>query len=175
MVAGSHWRARGKSGLQRTGWSVTPTGRKVRESATENRPPRATVLVARGKGETVRQELTSSWGDPAGLANPTRSKVKQGAGGPLPDRRGRVRSADDTRVGRWRRRAIAALDKWPSVGSQEPPPTAGYRTRLTGLLRGPFPTVVAAPRLAGLSATGRPPAVFRPSIACRPAGCVSAP
>lgn len=32
--------ARGKSGLRRTGWSVTPTGRKARESATENRPPR---------------------------------------------------------------------------------------------------------------------------------------
>src|SRR6266850_1387230 len=31
---------RGKSGLHRTGWSVTPTGRKARESATESRPPR---------------------------------------------------------------------------------------------------------------------------------------
>ena len=31
--------ARGKSGLHRTGWSVTPTGRKARESATESRPP----------------------------------------------------------------------------------------------------------------------------------------
>src|SRR4051812_24492320 len=31
---------RGKSGLQRTGWSVTPTGRKARESATESKPPR---------------------------------------------------------------------------------------------------------------------------------------
>jgi hypothetical protein len=33
--------ARGKSGLRRTGWSVTPTGREARESATENRPPMA--------------------------------------------------------------------------------------------------------------------------------------
>ena len=30
---------RGKSGLRRAGWSVTPTGRKARESATENKPP----------------------------------------------------------------------------------------------------------------------------------------
>jgi len=31
---------RGKSGLPRTRWSVTPTGRKARESATESKPPR---------------------------------------------------------------------------------------------------------------------------------------
>ena len=35
-----------------------------------------------GKGETVRQERTSVPGDRGGLANPTRSKVEQGAGGP---------------------------------------------------------------------------------------------
>ncbi len=39
--------ARGKSGLHRTRWWVTPTGRKTRESATESKPPQ-------GKGETVR-------------------------------------------------------------------------------------------------------------------------
>ena len=31
--------ARGKSGLLRTGWSVTPTDREIRESATESIPP----------------------------------------------------------------------------------------------------------------------------------------
>ena len=31
---------RGKSGLHRAGWSITSTDRKVRESATESRPPR---------------------------------------------------------------------------------------------------------------------------------------
>ena len=31
--------AGGKSGLHRTGWSITSTGREVRESATESRPP----------------------------------------------------------------------------------------------------------------------------------------
>ena len=31
--------AGGKSGLHRTGWWVTPTDRKVRESATESKPP----------------------------------------------------------------------------------------------------------------------------------------
>src|SRR5439155_20454605 len=46
---------RGKSGLHRAGWWVTPTGRKPRESATENRPPTAPSRKARGsgKGETV--------------------------------------------------------------------------------------------------------------------------
>jgi hypothetical protein len=34
---------RGKSGLRRAGWSVTPTGRKARESATENKPPNGCV------------------------------------------------------------------------------------------------------------------------------------
>jgi len=29
----------GKSGLRRAGWSITSTGREVRESAAENRPP----------------------------------------------------------------------------------------------------------------------------------------
>ena len=42
----------GKSGLLRAGWWVTPTGRKTRESATENKPPAcqgflATVRVKR--------------------------------------------------------------------------------------------------------------------------------
>ena len=57
--AGDHWpaerfhdlSARGKSGLLRTGWSVTPTGREARESATESKPP---FDLSRGKGETVR-------------------------------------------------------------------------------------------------------------------------
>ena len=41
----------GKSGLRRVRWWVTPTGREVRESATENRPPAGKLA---GKGETVR-------------------------------------------------------------------------------------------------------------------------
>jgi hypothetical protein len=43
--------AGGKSGLRRARWWVTPTGREVRESATESRPP---VRRLTGKGETVR-------------------------------------------------------------------------------------------------------------------------
>ena len=44
----------GKSELRRARWWVTPTGRKARESATENRPPMAPVRRGTGKGETVR-------------------------------------------------------------------------------------------------------------------------
>lgn len=44
--------AGGKSGLHRARWSLTPTGREVRESATENSPPNDRKV--RGKGETVR-------------------------------------------------------------------------------------------------------------------------
>jgi len=39
MVAGSRKRVGGKSGHRRTGWWITSTGRKIRESATESKPP----------------------------------------------------------------------------------------------------------------------------------------
>src|SRR5947209_19854794 len=78
---------RGKSGLHRAGWSVTPTRGDSRDSATESRPPHR---VRCGKGETVVQETTSARGDPRGSANPTRLKASQEAvdGGP-PELRGR--------------------------------------------------------------------------------------
>ena len=41
LVLAVRARARGKSGLRRTGWSITTTGREARESATENIPPMA--------------------------------------------------------------------------------------------------------------------------------------
>ena len=52
--------SRGKSGLHRTQWWVTPTVREDRESATENIPPRRRSSAVRlgklrrGKGEMVR-------------------------------------------------------------------------------------------------------------------------
>ena len=47
---GNRWApaSRGKSGLHRTGWSITSTGREARESATEKKPPTPV-----GKGEKV--------------------------------------------------------------------------------------------------------------------------
>ena len=36
----------GKSGLHRTGWSVTPTDCEIRDSAAESRPPMALVVSA---------------------------------------------------------------------------------------------------------------------------------
>lgn len=44
--------AGGKSGLPRTGWSITSTGREIRESAAENKPPKSPL--GNGKGEKVR-------------------------------------------------------------------------------------------------------------------------
>ena len=38
-----------------------------------------------GKGETVRYERTIAGGDSGGSANPSRSKAKQGSGGPSDD------------------------------------------------------------------------------------------
>jgi hypothetical protein len=73
---------RGRSGLRRAGRWATPTRGDPRESATENRPPpeaSADVGAVGGKGETVVQETTSDRGDPAGSANPARSKVKKPA------------------------------------------------------------------------------------------------
>ena len=86
-----------------------------------------------GKGETVREELTSRPGDRSGSANPIGSKAKQeedrnvfrdGAarGGPPRTR---------FRVGCSRPRAIWVLEKWsPSAASR-----GGHRTRLTGPLQ----------------------------------------
>ena len=38
-IAGAGLGTRGKSGLQRAEWSVTPTGRETRASAAESKPP----------------------------------------------------------------------------------------------------------------------------------------
>lgn len=40
-IAGAGFGSGGKSEHDRTRWWVTPTGRKARESATENTPPKA--------------------------------------------------------------------------------------------------------------------------------------
>src|SRR5206468_2362919 len=67
-------RAGGKSGLRRTGWSLTATGRKVRESATERYRRRGLSAAVRvkwcGKSAPAAGRL-------AGSANPTWSKTKQ--------------------------------------------------------------------------------------------------
>jgi hypothetical protein len=75
---------RGRSGLRRAGCWLTASRGDPQESATENKPPMGGGLRAAvtGKGETVRQERTSVEGDPGGLVNPTRSKVKRGTAGP---------------------------------------------------------------------------------------------
>src|SRR5436305_4336962 len=96
---------RGKSGLQRTEWSVTPTGRKARESATESRPPRvaqsprlmaAAVRVKRcGKSAPAAGATRLAWQTPPG-ARPNmsvRAVRRAGWSGPF-----------DARVGCWRRR-----------------------------------------------------------------------
>lgn len=63
FAASVKWR-RGKSGLHRTQWWVTPTVREDRASATESKPPERDYFLSvlrsetgnsfRGKGETVR-------------------------------------------------------------------------------------------------------------------------
>ena len=69
-------RPRGRSGLRRAGWWVTPTRGDPRDSATEKRPP-LSPRGESGKGETVEQETTSTPGDRRGSANPARSKIRQ--------------------------------------------------------------------------------------------------
>src|SRR5438552_16689216 len=46
---------RGKSGLHRARWWVTPTGRKPRESATESKPPMASSPQGRGDQARVKR------------------------------------------------------------------------------------------------------------------------
>src|SRR4051794_25129698 len=116
---------RGRSGLHRARWWVTPTRGDPRESATENRPP-VLVPTRTGKGETVVQETTSDRGDPAGSANPTWSKVKKsGAFGHRTRARSRA-ARPSARVDRWRVSATALVDGWsppsapPGAGGTEP-------------------------------------------------------
>ena len=119
-------RRRGKSGLHRARWWVTPTRGDPRESATENRPPDSPEA---GKGETVVQETTSDPGDRAGSANPTRSKIKKsGAFGHRTHARSRA-ARPSAWVDRRRVSATAPVDGWSPTGSREGP---GDRTRLTG-------------------------------------------
>lgn len=43
----SYWSRRGRSGLRRAGWWVTPTRGDSRDSATENKPPAASAYASR--------------------------------------------------------------------------------------------------------------------------------
>ena len=108
---------RGKSGLHRVGWSVTPTGRKARESATESKPPwrleppskrAAAVRVKRcGKSAPAAGATRLARQTPPG-ARPSRASALHYCGARVdPARLG-------ARVGCSRRRAIGVLEKWPS-------------------------------------------------------------
>ena len=104
---------RGKSGLQRTGWWVTPTGREIRESATENKPPRGVLREVRVK----RCGKSAPAGRVTGLARQTPPEARPS--------REQVEShelrfatldaarfvPDDSRVGCLRRRAIVVLEE----------------------------------------------------------------
>src|SRR2546425_13254224 len=71
-VAGRGNAAGGKSGLHRAGCWVTPRG----GNPTDQCHRKQTAVRKGGKGETVREELTSGAGDRVGSANPTRSKAE---------------------------------------------------------------------------------------------------
>ncbi len=119
---------RGRSGLHRAGWWVTPTRGDPRDSATENRPPPGSASAGPGgKGETVVQETTSVPGDRHGSVNPTRSKIKRVRsagparafeGGP-PELAGRSHEAPGDRRPRWMvAQREAARRAWTEPGLQ---------------------------------------------------------
>lgn len=118
--------AGGKSGLPRAGWWVTPTVRKDRERATENRPPdgprkRATARVKRRGKSSPRSRRLGRHGKP----HPEEDRI----GGSRGPRCG-------PRVGRWRPSARTVLEKWPS------PPTRRHQNPAYGdqaLLHGAAP------------------------------------
>ena len=109
---------RGKSGLHRTGWSVTPTGRKARESATESKPPRQR-LGPRLFAGAVRVKRCGKSAPAAGatrLARQTPPGARPSRAPALRLRRRKGRSGPrSARVGCWRRRATGVLEKWPST------------------------------------------------------------
>ena len=94
------------------------------ESATESRPPMA--LRGTGKGETVRQELTSVAGDCGGSVNPTRSKAKQGCRRPVDQVPGRPLERIGNGASRW----MVVLDRIRLTG--------GLATVAEGPERGAF-------------------------------------
>ena len=106
--------ARGKSGLRRTGWSVTPTGREARESATESKPPRRELSSSPTRGAVRVKRCGKS--APAAAATRLARQTPPGARpnreqAALRHRHGLVRTAIDSRVGRSRRRATGVLEK----------------------------------------------------------------
>ena len=108
--------AGGKSGLPRARWWVTPTVRKDRESATENKPPdgprkRATARVKRRGKSSPRSGRPERHGKP--------HLEEDRIGGSRGPRCG-------PRVGRWRPSARTVLEKWPS------PPTRRHQNPAYG-------------------------------------------
>ena len=131
-------RRRGKSGLRRTGWSLTATGRKARDSATESRPPKSAradqVRVKRcGKSAPAAGATRLARQTPPG-ARPSRTlycrrfhaAAYTGRSGPI-RRSGRLLETPGNR----RPRKMA-------VPRARPFGRHADRTRLTGPLRDPF-------------------------------------
>ncbi len=124
---------RGKSGLHRAGWSVTPTGRKARESATESRPPHGSCASACKRREGYRAVRVKRCGKSAPAAGVTRL-ARQTPPGARPNRasahpQGCARAGParfGARVGCSSRRATGDLEKWPSRG---PVLETGTRTK----------------------------------------------
>jgi len=76
-IAGSIFRAGGKSELHRAGWSLTATGGDPKESATENIPPafRQVRVKRRGKSSPVSRVTGKAWQTPSG-ARPNRRTLR---------------------------------------------------------------------------------------------------
>ena len=155
---------RGKSGLHRAGWWVTPTGRKPRDSATENKPPMAPD--PQGPGDQARAKRRGK--------SPPRRRRRLRHGKPHPEkdhigterpvarpeaRRGPRRH--DVRVGRWRPSATTVVDRWRS--RRKP-----HRTRLTARSNtsAPRPRRGGSPPGGGAVVAG--PARVSPAGACVP-------
>jgi len=155
--------AGGKSGLRRTGWSVTPTGRKARESATESKPPCGVRNGSRGV-RVKRCGKSAPAGGATRLARQTPPGARPSREEAVRQRRcGSVRPASDSRVGCLRCRATGILEKWPSPWTDAL--RSGNRTRLTGPLRDHFVRRRARHRLwqEEPSFVGRSPDVSPPA------------
>ncbi len=118
--------ARGKSGLHRTGWWVTPTGRKARESATESRPLAAVHdgwrvrVKRRGKSSPAGWATSLARQTPPG-ARPNREDRGQTSSGPVrPAIHSRVGRLSDGAIRRLREMAVAPAAAKTAAGGQNP-------------------------------------------------------
>ncbi len=141
---------RGKSGLHRAGWSVTPTRGDPRESATEKRPPVLALARVKRWGKSPPAPGVTR----AARQTPPGARSRGGSSEPL---RRRLRTARPMPAGRPHEATGNGGPRWMTVARTS---VRRHRTRLTGRL---VPSIAVLCRLVPFPHVRRGARVRRPS------------